>query len=224
MNVLNKLKKLTFNQYLSVFTALILVLNCAFVIKEGFDDFIIPFVISNLLSICFCIVYFLKDKFSRDEEKLVSKTLIVLLLIRWLSLALLLKTELLEILLAGGIIFLLFHLCTVLSLRNIKNINNTTIVLGIASIVAFMTVSSRYGYGFIDSFDGLIFFFGTFLLEILIFLVVCEIIIKKHYKDRENNTEAFEILKDLRELLDLEYITHEEYILMKEKIIDIYRV
>ncbi len=215
--MINFFKRYTFNQYLSFVTVILFSISCIYSITEGFNEArILRDVFYNILAIAFCVICIIKGKTGNCGERILSWILLAMGII-----------ELLSIKIYEESVFLmvpLFYIFSFLTLKKSLKSNIITIVLGIVNInwsSAFMT-SREIGlaYSFLYTIVSARYLFFILLIFLIIYEISVESSIQKQSKELPISTQ----LNELKELFDEEYITREEFDIMKNSMINIHKI
>lgn len=217
--MINKLKKYTFNQYIAFIAGLMLLIDFVGA-KEYFNQSIfIGLIFINILSIAFCILYILKPH-NNKSLSIILLFLGMIQILRYIREFSFQDTNSDEI--SAALFLSMFYICSFLSLKNKMPNNIITIVLGVYNFV--YNCMSLQHWGYFISFYAIISSLGIILFNLLIIILICDVSLKKINDEQLQLPQNQDRLNDLKELLDGEYITREEYEIMKKSIINVYKM
>lgn len=215
--MINFLKRYTLNQYLSFFSIILFSISCVYSFKENFNEVsVLGDILYNMLAIAFCVVYIIKEKKKYLGDKILSFILLSMGIIGLL----LMKNYRASMF---WIIVSLFYVLAAFTLNNKFKSNIITILLGIISISwhSLFLVDISFSYR-----EFLYMFFlgkeGLFLL--LVFLMIYETSLEKSCTEQCQETQISTQLRELKDLLDGEYISREEFDIMKNSMINIHKI
>ena len=212
--MINFFRRYTFNQYLSFLSIILFSISCIYSINENFNEAsVLRDVSYNILAIAFCVICIIKGKTDNCGERILSWILLTMGII-----------ELLSIKESVFLMVPLFYIFSFLTLKKRIKSNIITIVLGIVNITwcsAFMTSREiGLGYNFLYTIVSARYLFFILLIFLIIYEISVESSIQKQSKELPISTQ----LNELKELLDEEYITREEFDIMKNSMINIHEI
>lgn len=218
----NILKRYTFNQYLACASIILFLTSSVTSIKMNYDETrVLRDVLYDMLAVAFCVVSIIKENRPRLSvgNKVLSFILLALGIIEVLSM----KN-------GDNSIWLmvpLFYVFAAFTLSDKLKRNIITILLGVAafsgSSLLLLTEMDFYYMSFNKFFLYSQLWKGIFFL-LLILLLVYEFSIKKSTMEQSHESLISNQLKELKELLSEEYITKEEFEVMKNSIINIHKL
>lgn len=217
--MLKFLKKLNFNQYIAILTTLISLTSFVLNILPNFENSdILGSIIYTLVSISFCILYVIKT------DSLINRTSILEILLIVLALNTLIfevlhfmqSTEIGLYIELDTIFKFMFFLFAILSLRNIIDYKMVEI-LGISLITITLIDNALVSS-----------VFSFYTIEKIMFILF--IILISYDQTKIKNINRLQYISDniydlnnLKELLDLDLISNEDFKIMKDRIMAIYK-
>lgn len=215
----NVLKRYTFNQYLAGFSIILFLLSSMTSIKRNYDEIrVLRDVLYDMLAIAFCVVSIIKG--NRPHWSVGNKVLSFLLI----GLGII---EVLSMKNGDASIWLmvpLFYVFAAFTFSDKLKSNIVTILLGVATFSgSSLLLLMEFHYYDMLSFRVAFLWKGIFFI-LLILLLVYEFSIKKSTIEQSHELSISNQLKELSELLMEEYITKEEFEVMKNSIINIHKL